>query len=161
MVASVLIQPVILNHLHHRWLYRAVSLLLAHVVSGCSTKGTNPGMPLTISPIGTIGAPDAEVQFSAEIDELSLGATYAWSFGDGTMPSTSTDATPTVILRDPGAYAVSLEITDGGMTHSASEVYVVAGVPVIDSVTPESDVGLPAGTVLFSAVLNWPNATAW
>lgn len=146
---------------HHRWLLGTVIFLMPLIPVGCPGSGATTQMPLTISPAGFVGIPDDEVQFAAHIDELSPSATYAWDFGDGATPSTSTDTSPTVTLGDPGTYEVSLEITDGATTHNASAEYSVAGVPVIQSVSPTGEAGLPVATVQFSAGLAWPNATGW
>ncbi len=37
---------------------------------------------------------------------------YAWDFGGGATPNTSSEGTPTVLLGDAGSYQVSLTITD-------------------------------------------------
>ena len=57
------------------------------------------------------------------------GVTYAWNFGDGPSPGTSTDANPTYTYAANGTYTVSLTVTDGACRSVASRTVTVTDLP--------------------------------
>jgi hypothetical protein len=58
---------------------------------------------------GTTGTP-CEIQFS-DLSNVDGITTWLWDFGDGSI---SLDQNPTYLYADNGAYAVTLEVRDGG-----------------------------------------------
>jgi PKD repeat protein len=59
----------------------------------------------------TSGGEGQSVQFNAQVTG-GTGASYAWNFGGGASPNTSTAASPTVTLGAPGEYSASLQVTN-------------------------------------------------
>ncbi|MEP0813296.1 MAG: PKD domain-containing protein [bacterium] len=70
-----------------------------------------PGAPpqiLSVSPLSGYRA--TQVQFSADVVG-SEPLAYNWTFGDYAVPSQSSEATPVVMLGEPGDYVGMLELT--------------------------------------------------
>ncbi len=63
----------------------------------------------SVSPLS--GTEGVSTTFSAVITG-SVPATYAWSFGGGATPDTSSDASPTVTLNAAGSYNCSLDVSN-------------------------------------------------
>jgi len=109
------------------------------------------GDPPTINGVSPlIGSPGEEVTFTADVS----GAppfTYAWDFDGGATPQTSTDESPHVTLTTPNTYECSLTVTNAFGEGTMNFELVVAGLPHIESVTPEAG---PVGIeVTFHAVV--------
>ncbi len=69
----------------------------------------------SVSPLG--GVTGTIVQFTAAASG-STPLAFAWSFGGGAVPDTSTDATPVVTLGAVGSYSCALDVTNGlGTAH--------------------------------------------
>ncbi len=54
------------------------------------------------------------------------GVSYAWNFGDGT---TSNEINPTKVWANAGVYTVTLQVTGGGVSLTASGVITILGTP--------------------------------
>jgi PKD repeat protein len=80
---------------------------------------------------GQLGGPD--VAFTDTTTGPAAVTTWAWDFGDG---ATSTEANPTHAYTAPGAYQVTLQVTDAdGATSTHTRSQVVTG-PITPVVTP-------------------------
>jgi len=86
---------------------------------------------------------DAQPQSGVEGAEVTFGATvtgtepftYAWDFGGGATPNTSTEASPTVTLGSAGTYDASLTVTNDYGEDSFPFTLVVLGwiIETVDS----------------------------
>ncbi len=63
--------------------------------------------PYITSVVPQSGLANTEMAFSASVGGAEP-ITYAWDFGDGATPSTSSDVQPTVILSESGEYPITL-----------------------------------------------------
>jgi len=117
---------------------------LALLVPACENLPEPPNIPPTASffftPVSPITAGQTTVNFNAEASRDSDGtiASYAWNFGDGTAPQSSTTPTITHVFPDqPGlrcitaTYAVQLTVTDnkGASTSTSEQVTVIEPPP--------------------------------
>ncbi len=144
---------------------------------GCSLEVTNAAGPTLFDFIVTVGAPPnatavnpiggvsgADVQFTVYVTG-DAPLTYAWDFGGGATPNTSTDESPTVNLGAAGVYdTASVTVTNAfGESFFGFDLVVtpVGMPPVITIVTPTS--GMEATDITISAtVLGTPPFTyAW
>ena len=68
---------------------------------------------ISVSPQNVTGLPGTEVTFSANV--TGSPAIYEWFFGEGTIPTTSMDESPTVLLNRSGTHFGTLRVsnTDG------------------------------------------------
>jgi len=109
------------------------------------------GDPPTINGVSPlIGSPGEEVTFTADVSGTPP-FTYAWDFDGGATPQTSTDESPQVTLTTPNTYHCSVTVSNALGEHTLDFDLVVAGLPHIESVTPEAG---PVGTeVTFHAVV--------
>ncbi|MCG3152868.1 MAG: hypothetical protein GEEBNDBF_02173 [bacterium] len=145
------------------WLTLLSLMLLALLTGGCQ-KGRTPMPPVitSIAPTGVLGVPDQPVTFSAQV----TGAgpfTYAWTFGGGTDPATSTAESPTVDLGEVGTYTGTLTVTDAlSESTMAPFVFEVQPLPTIQGITPDGPVGRPLQRVTFAAdTTGYVAAYAW
>ncbi|WP_431030830.1 PKD domain-containing protein [Plantibacter sp. RU18] len=107
------------------------------------TPVTPPAPPANVNPISTftMSAADLTVTFdgSSSTDSDGTIASYAWNFGDG---ATATGAITTHPYAAPGAYPVTLTVTDNsGGTHTSQQTATVAAPlpPVLPPVDPPVD----------------------
>lgn len=135
---------------HTSWL---IGLLLI-TAFGCRDGGPGVIDILSVTPTGVIGEEGDEVTFSALTDSSTPSSLiYSWTFGAGTNPATSTDATPSVRLVTAGTYSGTLTVSDGSDTGTAPFSFEIEpGVITVTSITPTAPAGLPAGTINFEAI---------
>lgn len=119
-------------------------------------SGGNRAPTAVITASSTSGAGDSlEVQFSAadssdpENDRLQ----YQWNFGNG---RTSTDANPSMVFTNTGddftAYTVTLRVSDGDKTSTATQRIVVGSTPPTASIRDTLPLKYNAGdTITFEA----------
>lgn len=93
------------------------------------------------------GQTDTDVQFTSNATG-SLPMQYAWSFGGGASPDTSTEAAPVVTLAAAGSYNCSLDVTnDLGTAHFDFVLDVTEGLYLLpDPADPDWSVVTGAGT---------------
>ncbi len=78
--------------------------------------------------------------------------TYAWDFGGGATPNTSTEDTPTVLIGAAGSYAASLTITDEfGSNGWEFTLTVVDGLDPVAGLALDTEVCRPNQEVAFDA----------
>jgi PKD repeat protein len=118
-------------------------LLIPLSVVACESLPEPPNIPPTASffftPVAPITAGQTPVTFNAEASRDSDGTitSYAWNFGDGTSPESST--TPTILHVFPdnpalrcvnATYGVQLTVTDDkGESSSTSQQVTVIEAP--------------------------------
>lgn len=71
------------------------------------------------------------IQFNSSASGLCATATVLWDFGDG---NTSTQLNPTHLYAGPGVYTVSLTVTSGFYSATATQVIYVYENPIINPV---------------------------
>lgn len=109
-------------------------------------RNANGNQPPSVSaganPSG--GRPPLSVSFSSAgtTDPEGAPLTFAWDFGDG---STSTQANPTHVYTQSGAYVARLSASDGVNTASAAPIQISVGTPPVPQITS------PTGGTLFQA----------
>jgi PKD repeat protein len=124
------------------WIVAALAAIVP--VFGCEKLPAAPdtNLPPTASffftPVSPVYAGQSSVQFSASAsrDEDGTIVSYAWNFGDGTAPVTSTDPQALHMFPDTPArcleitYGVSLTVTDDkGVSAVAAEPVTVTELP--------------------------------
>jgi glucose/arabinose dehydrogenase len=110
-----------------------------------TSANTPPVARLTVTP--SSGAPPLAVQASGATSSDANGdtLTYAWTWGDGT---TATGVTASRTYTTPGAYTVSLTVSDGrGGTDTASTVVTVGSPPTV-TITAPQNVSFSGGQVI-------------
>lgn len=77
---------------------------------------------------------------SIEFEDLSFNnvSGWSWTFPGGT-PSTSTNQNPTVVYNSPGNYDVTLEVTDGSGTVTATKTAYILVMPSTGRTAPFSE----------------------
>lgn len=135
-------------------------LMLVSCRSGSETLV--PPVIESIHPTGIVGTPGDAIEFSAVVTGASGSATYAWTFGGGGNADDPTSPTPLVTLGSVDSYSGSLTVTDGESFDTAPFEFEVVNVPVIQSVSPTANAGLPLGEVQFTAeILGEPTEWQW
>lgn len=90
------------------------------------TVNVRPRMEVSILSAPAEACTDKQVQLSMyETVPPQSGASYYWTFGDGSNPPTSTLKTPTVIWSTPGQKSITLTITEPGCEDSFFLTYTV------------------------------------
>lgn len=125
---------------------------------GCGLNADFSGNPLVIC-----------VGESVTFTDLSAGTTatttYAWDFGDGATPetSTSTDATITVVYNTPGSKTVSLELTEGPASDIETKVayIVVNDTTATSAIAGDAIVCQDSEDIAFSVTNNTNSTYAW
>jgi lysophospholipase L1-like esterase len=87
---------------------------------------------INTAPVAQVGGPyqgeeDLPIQFdgTSSFDPEGQAITYAWDFGDG---GTATEAMPTHVYADPGAYPVALIVHDGQLQSAPDTTTATIGV---------------------------------
>ncbi len=106
--------------------------------------------PVVTSVLPTTGATESDVTFTAQVSG-NPPFTYAWNFGGGATPNSSTEESPTVTLSEPGSYSASVTVSSA----FGDDVY-----PFTLTVTAEGPIitGLEATPGTSGVYLTWdPN----
>ncbi len=90
-----------------------------------------PPSVTAVNPLGGITGTD--VEFTATVLTGSVPLTYAWDFGGGATPDTTTEESPTVTLGAAGAYDTA-SVT---VTNSYGESFYGFTLTVLDTTPPE------------------------
>jgi len=103
-------------------------------------------------------------QFSAIVSDSPTR--YAWDFGGGASPNSSTAMTPSVTFGAPGDYTVSLTVSnDSGTSALYSTSYTVGSVqgnaPVISSVSQTGYLGATGTIINFNAGATNADGATW
>lgn len=77
-------------------------------------------------------SPTLIVNFKNTTQNASATASYSWDFGGIAGVNTSTLANPSTSFKDPKVYTVTLTVTDGGKTSSASTTITVHKLPIAE-----------------------------
>ena len=99
--------------------------------NSCGTVTDTQSVVISLAPVAgftTVGSPTDCAEFSLEFTDVSTfdPTAWTWTFEGGT-PATSTDQNPTVTYSTPGAYDVSLTVTNAqGSNTTSVDDYVVA-----------------------------------
>ena len=94
----------------------------------------------SISPSGPLGQIGSEVTFSANV--AGVPDSYYWVFGDGIIPSTSTDPSPTVLLNRTGLHFCTLRVSNAdGTSNDFTVPYEIDGINE-PPVFTETDTGI-------------------
>jgi uncharacterized repeat protein (TIGR02543 family) len=112
--------------------------------------------------VGMHGSAAPQATFSVSIDGLSVDVTnnstcegdctYAWDFGTGASPATSTDENPaTVTYSSSGSKTISLTVTNSAGSSNASQTIMVNVAPVVPAFTPTAGSGVNAWVVTHNA----------
>lgn len=150
-----------------RWILPLGLLLLT--LTSCGGGGgavvpTDAPIISAVTPSGTVGASGATVQFAATASGNPTG--WQWEFGAGAFPSTSTAASPDVVLVDGGSYTGSVRATNAGGTSAPFafryEVATSTAPPRVLQVFLSRDFPNRGDAVTFSVLAtNSPTAWAW
>lgn len=101
------------------------------LLAGCASPPTL-GVAVFASPPS--GVAPLSTTFTAAVAGASEKATYSWSFGDGSSPST--ELSPSHSFASPGAYAVVLTVTDGERTAQGGVLVTVeSGKPTSSAIS--------------------------
>ena len=108
-------------------------------------------LPPSASPGGPYaGAEGALIAFdgSTSSDPEGAALTYDWDFGDGSPHGI--DATPVHAFPDNGSYTVTLTVSDGTLSHSASTTVTTTNVAPTGEIMPPSGAIVPQGIVVLT-----------
>ena len=129
---------------------------------GCGGGGTNPEFSagvMSVTP--SEGVTGKTVQFRAE--PIGDVVAWDWNFGDGAIPHTSHDSSPTVLLGALGTYFGQVAVHNRlgvASTVLAFTYRVHLPAPSVQSVSPSRTDGHPFQAVTFTATTDFP-ATDW
>jgi len=95
-----------------------------------------------------------------KFSDISTGnpETWTWDFGDGTA---STQPNPVHTYTAPGAFDVSLTVTNGMNKDTSSQTVVAGGVPVTDFVADRTTVAVKTPVLFTDKTLNSPTSWSW
>ena len=95
-----------------------------------------------------------------KFSDISTGnpETWTWDFGDGT---TSTQPNPVHTYTAPGAFDVSLTVTNGMNKDTSFQTVVAGGVPVTDFVADRTTVAVKTPVLFTDKTLNSPTSWSW
>ena len=131
------------------------------VPSPCRTvSGPNSEQCGGPAPAGSIYYTWPMTVFFTDTSQNATGATYSWSFGDG---GTSTLQNPSYTYASPGAYTVTLTVTNSAGSNTATRTaYVNAGcvVPTFNGVSSDSADGIWTTAHFKSSSLYYYNPTS-
>ena len=123
-------------------------------LSVIAPSGGNRAPTAVLTASSTYGLGDSlEVQFSSgdSSDPEGDTLTYQWNFGNG---RTSTEADPTMVFTNTGdytAYTVTLTVSDGAETSSATQRVVVGSTPPTAEIAVSDGMYDAGDTISFSA----------
>jgi PKD repeat protein len=132
---------------------------------GVGTAQASVGVQLNRAPVANAGAAvsgteGTAVSFDGSASSDPEGATllYAWNFGDGSP--TATGATVTHVYADNGAYTVTLTVSDGSLTGSATTTATIANVaPSVGAIAGATL--QPGGAYAAAGSFTDPGADSW
>ena len=112
------------------------------------------------NPLADFNLPDTVcVNAPVPLENLSTGGQYAWNFGSGAMPATSTQSSPEVVFSTPGTKQISLTVTAaGGCLSTKTRQLYVDKADASFSVTPTYSCNEPA---VFQLNALSPAAAEW
>ncbi len=114
---------------------KVVTLTVTNTTTGCSDVAT-ASFNINQSPVASFTSTAPQCATSA-IDFTNTGSTgsnwaYSWSFGVGAVPATSTAENPTSIqYSSSGTKTVTLTVTGGGCTQTATQSIVISATPTV------------------------------
>ncbi len=109
-----------------------------------------PVAPAVSSVSPTSGTAGSQVQFGVSISGTPP-FTYAWDFGGGASPNTSSNSSPSVTLEGAGLYSASLSVTNAYGSDTYNWDLTVGDPPSITNVTPTS--GIEGQEIKFVAIV--------
>lgn len=121
------------------------------------TPTVDPPVIASVSPTGDIGKQNQSVTFSA----VASGnpSDWTWSFDRGTHPQTSGEASPTMILTEPGTRHAWVRACNEGGCDTFLFTFITAPsdqAPIINSVQPTGAVGKTGDVVTFTVSADRP-----
>ncbi|MEO7994145.1 MAG: hypothetical protein ABI743_07075 [bacterium] len=139
-----------------RALWLVIALLFTQCLATSCHHGDDDIAPPainSITPTGTIGkVGDTGVVITASVTGTGP-IFYLWSVSGGaTITAGGSTTAVTLTLSTKGDYILTLGATNGsGTTTEPVDITIDPEIPVVESVDPAGEVGLPAGTVTFTA----------
>jgi len=135
---------------------KTVTLTVAQ--NGCSSLPVSHTINITPAPVVTI-APSLTTSCAGQTITVGttgtappVGTTYAWSFGPGSTPATSTSAGPvSVSWSTPGTSTASLIITSGGCSSAPATTNVTVTTPPSSAITAPLTGCLNVGNTISAA----------
>ncbi|MCP4697561.1 MAG: DUF1566 domain-containing protein [Gammaproteobacteria bacterium] len=117
---------------------------------------------LVIFPAPQTGSAPLTVSFNAGFENGQYPYIYAWDFGDGSL---SDDTTPNHAYADPGAYTVTLTVTDSTGNSVDADIIVTVNAPVNEppacaGISADPADGFAPLTVNFSIICTDPEGKA-
>lgn len=135
--------------------------VLACLLASCKSGGGPPAPVVTKPAISFVSLVSGEVgtQKTVTAGVSGSASSYAWDFGGGATPNTSSSSSPTVTLGAAGNYSGHVTVgNSAGSTDFTFQFTVTAAsagnAPVISSISPTQ--GISTHSVVFSAVVNGP-----
>ena len=116
---------------------KQVSLTVTDVVTGCVSY-KNKGAQIYENPTAAFNATSVNLCINETTDFMNLGSTgsqwiYTWDFGTDAVPSTSNAENPQgVYYTSSGSKTVSLVVSNGNCTESATINVTVQATPTVD-----------------------------
>ena len=113
---------------------KIVTLVTTNTVTGCSDS-TSGSFTISQSPVASFTSTAPQCS-SVGIDFTNTGSTggswsYAWSFGVGANPATSTAENPSGIMYSSGGTkTVSFTVSGGGCTQTSTQTIAIGSTPV-------------------------------
>jgi PKD repeat protein len=106
------------------------------------------------------GVPGGQITMTATLSGTPPD-TYAWDFGGGATPNTSTEESPTITLGAVGQYNASLIVTNANGSDTFDFILDVLAPPVITQGSHSPQTGNGGETVTFSIDVTGGTVTTW
>ena len=125
--------------------------------NGCPSNETIQNLTVLKSPLTAFDADPTEgcvpfdVDFTNNTTNQSSQVSYAWDFGNG---ETSTEESPTVSYTDPGAYNVSLTVTND---QKCADIASIANLIKANETPTAQFVAVPPEAILEDATIDFTN----